>query len=93
MSVTQRLSEILYGPIRYSSGNSVRYELHKGAVQHYIEVRIQGDAQTVFFRSSAGDGWLPLTPDMARMFGQKLAEAADVADTIGVGGESNKVVP
>ena len=82
MSLSSKISERLFGKVHYTSGKAVTYELHGGTVRHHIEVRVQGDDGLVYFRASAGDGWMPLMPAMARSFATCLTEAADRADPI-----------
>jgi hypothetical protein len=76
------ISEKLFGRIHYASGDAVKYELHNGSVKHHIDVRVQGQDRLVYFRVGDGDGWLPLSADMAREFAKSLREAADATARI-----------
>ena len=72
------VSEIVHGPIHYSSGTSVTCRSPLGADGFPVEVRVQGPQPLVWFRLNVADGWTAFTPEMAEKLAASLTEAAAV---------------
>ncbi len=81
MKIGRMLTELVHGKVHYSSGDAVRW-VNPVGVASPLEVRVQGKKPLIYYRSSAGEGWTPLTPSMARSFASALGEAANVASTL-----------